>query len=119
METLNALFQRADDALVLQPLGVRQIKHLVSLYADDFIIFCAPVAADLNLVSGIFQLFGEASRLWCNYSKCQIAPNRCDEEQIGLATEFLPCMVVEFRIRYLGHSFIDGEAAKIGLVFPD
>jgi hypothetical protein len=83
-------------------LGVRQIKHRVSLYVDHLIIFYAPVAADLNLVNGIFQLFGEASGLRCNFNKCQIAPIQCDEAQIGLAIEFLPCAVVDFPIRYLG-----------------
>jgi hypothetical protein len=83
-------------------MGERQIKHQVSLYAYDLIMFIATVASDLSLASRIFDVFEGASRLRCNLSKCQIAPIRCEESQVNLATSFSPCAVVEFPIRYLG-----------------
>jgi hypothetical protein len=86
MEMLNALFRKVDACYLLQPLGISQIKHRVSLYADDLITIIALVASDLDLANGIFQIFGEASGLRCNYNKCQIAPIRCNEAQISLAT---------------------------------
>jgi hypothetical protein len=126
METLNALFRKVDVASLLQPMGVRQIKHRVSLYAYDLIIFISPVASDLSLVNGIFQAFREAWGLRCNFNKCQITPIRCDDAQISLTIEFFPCAVVEFPIRYLGiplsttkllksswHSLIDKVADKL------
>jgi hypothetical protein len=106
METLNALFQKPEDGHLLQPLATRQIKHRVSLYVDGLVLFIAPVAADLSLTNEIFQLFGEASGLRCNYIKCQIAPIRCSEEQVSLgiplSTQLFPCAVVDFPIHYLG-----------------
>jgi hypothetical protein len=104
METLNALLRKADDCYLLQPVATRQIKHRVSLYADDLIRFIAPVAFDLSLANEIFQLLGEASGLRSNYNKCQIAPIRCSEEQISLVTQLFPCAVADFPICYLGIS---------------
>jgi hypothetical protein len=56
MEVLNALFRKADSCALLQPIGAQQIKHWVSLYTDDLIMFIAPVASDLNLANGIFEV---------------------------------------------------------------
>jgi hypothetical protein len=56
MEVLNALFLKADSCALLQPIGAQQIKHWVSLYTDDLIMFIAPVASDLNLANGIFEV---------------------------------------------------------------
>jgi hypothetical protein len=102
MEVLGAMFQKADGCELLQAMGTRQIKHHLSLYADDLIMFITPVAFDISLTSGILELFEGASGLRCNLSKCQIAPIRCDETQVNLATSYFPCAVVEFPIRYLG-----------------
>jgi hypothetical protein len=102
METLNALFQKVDDCFLLQPLATRQIKHRVSLYADDLIMFIVPVASDLSLANEIFKLFREASGTRWNFNKCQVAPIRCSEEHISLATQLFPYVVVDFPIRYLG-----------------
>jgi hypothetical protein len=42
MEVLCAMFRRADDWLLLQPLGARPIPHRVSLYVDDMVLFITP-----------------------------------------------------------------------------
>jgi hypothetical protein len=53
----------------LQPLSSRQLKHRISLYADDVAIFLKPDPADINLVLDILQLFGMASGLQTNVQK--------------------------------------------------
>jgi hypothetical protein len=83
-------------------MGVHQIKHRVSLHANDLIIFIAPVTSDLNLMSDIMEAFEGVPGLICNLSKCQIAPIRREEAQVNLATSYFPCVVVESPIRYLG-----------------
>jgi hypothetical protein len=83
-------------------MGARQMKHCLSLYADDLIMFIAPVASDLSLTSKILELFEGVSGLQCNLNKYQIAPIRCGEAQVNLATSYFSCNVVEFPIKYLG-----------------
>jgi hypothetical protein len=102
MEVLSAIFCKAEECRVLQAMGVRQIKHRVSLYADDLIMFISPAASNLNMTGGILEVFAGALGLRCNLGKCQIAPIRCDEAQVSLATSFFPCAMVEFPIKYLG-----------------
>jgi hypothetical protein len=50
-------------------MDAHQIKHRLSLYADDFIMFIALVASGLGLTSGILEVFEGVSGLWCNMSK--------------------------------------------------
>jgi hypothetical protein len=50
-------------------MDAHQIKHRLSLYADDLITFIAPVASGLGLTSGILEVFEGVSGLWCNMSK--------------------------------------------------
>jgi hypothetical protein len=102
MEVLGAMFRKGDRCEFLQAMGAQQIKHRLSLYADDLIMFIALVTSDLSMASGILELFEGASGLQFNLSKCQIAPIRCDKTQVNLTTSYFPCAVVEFPIRYLG-----------------
>lgn len=48
---------------LLQPLSS---QHRISLYADDVVLFLRPVAAELNMVIRILDLFGEATGLKAN-----------------------------------------------------
>jgi hypothetical protein len=50
----------------------------------------------------MFSIFEGASELGCNMSKCQLAPIRCDADQLQLATNLFPCQVVQFPVKYLG-----------------
>jgi hypothetical protein len=47
-------------------------------------------------------MFQGASGLRHNPSKCQMAPIRCEEGDIQLATNIFPCQLVDFPIKYLG-----------------
>jgi hypothetical protein len=102
MEILSALIHKADAWSLWQPLGVRTNSHCASLYADDLILFISPVHQDLQLARSLLSLFERASGLGCNYAKCQMAPIRCEEEHLALATVEFPCQVVPFPIKYLG-----------------
>jgi hypothetical protein len=82
MEVLSALIRRADEWQLLQGLGIHNIPHRASLYADDLILFIRPCAPDLQVMRLIFSLFEGASGLGCNLAKCQIAPIQCTPEDI-------------------------------------
>jgi hypothetical protein len=68
MDVLAAMFSTAMQSGALPPLPVG-IKHHVSLYAEDVVVFARPVAAELKVVRGILECFGEASGLHVNFAK--------------------------------------------------
>jgi hypothetical protein len=53
------------------------LKHWVSLYADNVIVFARPAATKLAIVKGILACFGAASWLVVNYAKSVATPIRC------------------------------------------
>jgi hypothetical protein len=118
MEVLSAIFHKGDSCALLQAMGVRQIKHRLSLYVDNLIMFIALVDSDLGLTSGILEVFEGASGLRCNLSKCQIALIRCEEFQVNLATNFFSCVMVEFPVRYLGIPLSTSKLPKSTWQYP-
>jgi hypothetical protein len=66
MDIMSRLIQRASEEGHLQPLSSKQLRHRISLYVDDAVIFLKPDPADINLVLDILRLFGKASGLQTN-----------------------------------------------------
>jgi hypothetical protein len=60
MDILLRLVQKASEDGHLQLLSSRQMRHHISLYADDAIIFLKPDAADISLVIDLLSLFRKA-----------------------------------------------------------
>jgi hypothetical protein len=50
MDILSILVQKASEDGYLQPLSSSPLRHCISLYADDTVLFLKPDAADINLV---------------------------------------------------------------------
>ena len=61
MEVLNAMVVKAVQEDYLQPLVVPYLKHQISLYADDVIMFLRPARNDILLISQMLKIFGHAS----------------------------------------------------------
>jgi hypothetical protein len=101
MEILSALICKADQWHLLGELGVLTIPHRASLYAEDLIFFIWPHATDLQVMRNIIAIFEGVSGFGCNLAKCQLAPIRCTQEDVELATSFLLCHVTEFPMKYL------------------
>jgi hypothetical protein len=80
MDTLGFLINKASQDGLLQPLAPRALHHLVSLYADDMVIFLRPAAMDINIILDILQLFGDASGLRTNVQKSNVYPIRCGDQ---------------------------------------
>nr|ABA95403.1 retrotransposon protein, putative, unclassified [Oryza sativa Japonica Group] len=76
MDVLNALLRKASDSGGFLPLNYRAIRHRASLYADDLVLFLSPVRQDLEFIQGILSVFGAASGLRTNFTKCSITPIR-------------------------------------------
>jgi hypothetical protein len=53
---------------------------MVSLYADDLVIFIAPTKQDFRLTAVILEIFVSASGLRTNVNKCEITPIQCSPD---------------------------------------
>nr|AAU93576.1 hypothetical protein [Oryza sativa Japonica Group] len=102
MEVLNAMLCKASDSGGFLPLNDRTLRHRVSLYADDLVLFLSPVQQDLEFIQGILSVFGAASGLRTNFAKCSITPIRCSDEDLELVHSCFPCSISNFPCTYLG-----------------
>jgi hypothetical protein len=102
MDVLAAMFHSAERAGILSPFGMAGIRHRVSLYADDIVVFAKPDHADLGAVRSILDCFGKASGLLVNFGKSAVAPIHCPETAIPSVHEALSCQVVSLPCTYLG-----------------
>jgi hypothetical protein len=102
MDILLQLVQKALEDGHLQPLSSCQLRHRISLYVDDVVMFLKSNATDINLVLDMLRLFRRASSLHTNVQKSSVVPPQCDSQTIATAKELLPCDFVDFPCRYLG-----------------
>jgi hypothetical protein len=57
MECFSALVTTVEARGIFLPLGMSVIKHHISLYADDVVVFVSPVKTNLLLIKAILDLF--------------------------------------------------------------
>ena len=101
MDVLNAIVQKANDMVLLQPLTRHPLQHRVSLYTDDMVMFLHPVATDIDLVMDILWVFGAATGLKTNFQKSSVTPIRCTTEELDFVQQRNPCEILEFPCKYL------------------
>jgi hypothetical protein len=63
MEVLTAAVKKAVERQLFAGLAGITALQRVSVYADDVVIFCKPLATELEAVKAILRMFGEASGL--------------------------------------------------------
>lgn len=102
MEALNSMFKLADRQGLLSSLGSARFKERLYLYADDVVFFLCPNQQDLVMATTILKLFGSASGLCTNSSKCLISPIQCNLEDTVNLLRFFPGRLQQFPCRYLG-----------------
>jgi hypothetical protein len=66
MEVINGLIRHADESGFLTLLPARASCCRASLYADDVVVFLAPVQGDIVVLREILRIFGEFSALFIN-----------------------------------------------------
>jgi hypothetical protein len=116
MDVLNGLFKKASELGLLTPLSRRHQDHRISLYADDVALFIRPTHEEKNLSMNILNHFGEASGLFTNLQKSCVIPIRCEENQMDLVSQTLPCTTAEFPCTYLGLPISDKRFRKAELM---
>ncbi|KAM0877188.1 hypothetical protein ACQ4PT_035681 [Festuca glaucescens] len=90
------------DAGVLADLASIGLRHRVSLYADDMVIFAKPDVREIAAVWGVLGCFGAASGLKVNFAKSSAAPIQCFEEVLQTTVTELPCWITSLPSTYLG-----------------
>jgi hypothetical protein len=73
-----------------------------SLYADDAAVFVDPKKEDIQNLSSILALFGEATGLLTNFQKSMVIPIRCQDIDIDEVLDGVPVIRASFPIKYLG-----------------
>jgi hypothetical protein len=73
MDMMDRIFRAAVNTCVLEQ-GIHAAQHHISLYADDAIIFASPTRREGRAIAWLLDIFGGASGLRTNISKCSITP---------------------------------------------
>ena len=102
MNTLNSLLAKAMELGVLRRLACQELVTSVSLYADDVVIFCHPDEIEIRAVRDILAIFGHASGLHTNFTKCSVSPIACSEEVATGAAAAMGCQLAPYPVKYLG-----------------
>jgi hypothetical protein len=76
MEVLNAMISEAYQQGLLSPLPGTVMKHRLSIYADDLLMFVMPRQEDFTCIREVLNLFAGASGLITNIDKCSISQFR-------------------------------------------
>jgi hypothetical protein len=102
MNSLNRVLAKAIELGILRRLARRDMVTSVSLFANDLVIFCHPDESELRVVRGILEIFGHASGLRTNSTKCSVTPIACSNEEATGAATLMECQLVPFPVKYLG-----------------
>jgi hypothetical protein len=112
MDALAGMFRLAEQLGVLESLRLAGIKHRISLYADDLVVFARPEPRDLQAVHAILRCFGGASALHVNLSKSASAPIRCSSALVDSIAPDIACPLMQFPCVYLGLPLSIGRLCK-------
>ncbi|KAM0883422.1 hypothetical protein ACQ4PT_031650 [Festuca glaucescens] len=115
MDILSSMLRAAEQAGVLTDLNAVGLRHRLSLYADDVVIFARPCRFELAAVWALLDCFGGASGLRANNAKSTAAPIRCPPETLDEIEVALPCPLTELPCRYLGLPLSIGKPRKAEL----
>jgi len=98
MEVFNHVLSWLDSVGMLAKLGLAGQVQRVNLYADDLVMFLAPLDQDLHALKSCLRIFGAASGLFANLDKSVATPLHCSEANIALVRQILDCRVEDFPV---------------------
>jgi hypothetical protein len=102
IDPLQAILSKATENGDIHRFRGRATCMRTSLYADDVVIFMAPIKEDIEALSRILSDFGEVTRLVTNVRKISVVPIRCSDIDIDTILHGFPVLRSTFPIRYLG-----------------
>jgi hypothetical protein len=115
MDVLAAMFCAAERTGILSCFGAARIKHRVSLYADDVVVFAKPDRVELDAIRSIHDHFGKASGLLVNFAKSAVTPIQCPDVAIPSMCDVLSCQVISLPCTYLGLPLSIRKLRKVDL----
>lgn len=99
MDVLNRLFSKATERGLLQPIGHPAIKYQCSMYAGDVILFASLTMPEVQNITRILNIFGEASGMRTNISKSSITPiHSADEVEPNPSSVAMPGLQISNHI---------------------
>lgn len=101
MDVLHRLFLKASRDGVLRRMEPSEVKFQCSIYADDVILFIWPRRQEATVVKEILHIFGEASGLQTNLTKCSVTPIYGGEDALDDIIDILGCQVKQVLLKYL------------------
>jgi hypothetical protein len=99
---LNQILDGATRHGLLHNLRGRGTILRTSLYADDAVVFVAPLKEDINNLTTIFECFGEVTGICTNFQKSSVVPIRCGDVDLDSILEGILVSHVSFPRKYLG-----------------
>ncbi|KAM0928813.1 hypothetical protein ACQ4PT_002002 [Festuca glaucescens] len=115
MDVLSAMFRATELAGFLFDLNEIGLRHRVSLYANDVVVFAKPEAVELAAVWRVLGCFGAASGLLVNFQKSSAAPIQCPVDSLDEIAAALPCPLAQLPCKYLGLPLSIGKPCKADL----
>ena len=92
IDPLQAILERATTSGVLHSLRGRITRMRTSLYADDAVIFLAPIKEDVEALSRILNGFGEVTGLITNVQKSSFVPIQCNGLDLDAILQDFPAL---------------------------
>lgn len=102
---------------LLRPILMRGGGQRISLYADDVVLFLQSCLSDFALLNELLRIFGIASGLVTNITKCSVTPIHCGEQEMATVHGVLPCKMTPFPCRYLGLPLSVRKPTKADLLY--
>jgi hypothetical protein len=100
MDVMGHMFSKATADDMLQPLARRALPHQILIYVDDVVLFIQPEENGIALTMDIMHLFGTASGLKTNLQKSNVLPIHCEEQDLHVVQQQLPCALADFLLPY-------------------
>ena len=73
-----------------------------SLYADDAVVFVAPIKRDIDNLAAIVRGFGDVTGLCTNFQKSSVVPIHCNHLDLEHILTSMPATQASFPMKYLG-----------------
>jgi hypothetical protein len=102
MEVLMVIMMKAQEWHLFSNLASVSPLQRVSIFADDVVLFIAPLRTELLAVKEILRVFSGASGLNVNYLKTAATLIHGSAEEEQGVKEILGCNLANFPIKYLG-----------------
>jgi hypothetical protein len=102
IDMLQYVLKSATDRGLLSPLRDRTTRIILSLYADDAVVFVNPIKQEVDLIMDIMRRFGDATGLRINVNKSIVAPIRCSQLNLDEVLQNFSGARVTYPITYLG-----------------